>query len=392
MDNDKRFQTQDWDTDAVHQRIINEVEAASAPTPKKKHRKGKFNWKIYVAAMVLGSMLLAGIGWILANDLCALDKGDETYTVTIEEGDGVFKIASKLKKAGLIELKGFFVLYEIFTGAKNDIDPGTYELNTSMDYRSLVHNMYDPDARRRAEEGLVLVTIPEGYSVQQIVDLLAEKGIATKEELVDAVSNFDFGEEYPFIDNSLTGQINRLEGYLFPDTYEFSTEKTAVFAIDTMLTNFNTKVSNELLSEIQESGYTFREIITMASIIEKEAIGDYEERTNVASVLYNRLNNPDAETAGLLQVDASIDYALRLEGKDRSEFSTELDSPYNTYIHAGLPVGPICNPSLASIRAALNPSQTDYYYYALGTDGVHHFFHTYSEHLAFVNSDMYAPA
>lgn len=392
MDNDKRFQTQDWDTDAVHQRIINEVEATSAPTPKKKRRKGKFNWKIYVAAVVLGSMLLAGIGWILANDLCALDKGDETYTVTIEEGDGVFKIASKLKKAGLIELKGFFVLYEIFTGAKNDIDPGTYELNTSMDYRSLVHNMYDPDARRRAEEGLVLVTIPEGYSVQQIVDLLAEKGIATKEELVDAVSNFDFGEEYPFIDNSLTGQINRLEGYLFPDTYEFSTEKTAVFAIDTMLTNFNTKVSNELLSEIQESGYTFREIITMASIIEKEAIGDYEERTNVASVLYNRLNNPDAETAGLLQVDASIDYALRLEGKDRSEFSTELDSPYNTYIHAGLPVGPICNPSLASIRAALNPSQTDYYYYALGTDGVHHFFRTYSEHLAFVNSDMYAPA
>ena len=159
-----------------------------------------------------------------------------------------------------------------------------------------------------------------------------------------------------------------------------------------MLTNFNTKVSDELLSEIQESGYTFREIITMASIIEKEAIGDYEERTNVASVLYNRLNNPDAETAGLLQVDASIDYALRLEGKDRSEFSTELDSPYNTYIHAGLPVGPICNPSLASIRAALNPSQTDYYYYALGTDGVHHFFRTYSEHLAFVNSDMYAPA
>jgi len=391
MDNDKRFQTQDWDTDAVHQRIINEVEATSAPTPKKKHRKGKFNWKIYVAAVVLGSMLLAGIGWILANDLCALDKGNETYTVTIEEGDGVFKIASKLKKAGLIELKGFFVLYEIFTGAKNDIDPGTYELNTSMDYRSLVHNMYDPDARRRAEEGLVLVTIPEGYSVQQIVDLLAEKGIATKEELVDAVSNFDFGEEYPFIDNSLTGQINRLEGYLFPDTYEFSTEKTAVFAIDTMLTNFNTKVSNELLSEIQESGYTFREIITMASIIEKEAIGDYEERTNVASVLYNRLNNPDGETAGLLQVDATIDYALKLAGKDRSEFSTELDSPYNTYKNKGLPVGPICNPSLAAIRAAVNPSDTNYFYYALGKDGVHHFFRTYNEHLAFVNSDMYAP-
>ena len=153
MDNDKRFQTQDWDTDAVHQRIINEVEAASAPTPKKKHRKGKFNWKIYVAAVVLGSMLLAGIGWILANDLCALDKGDETYPVTIEEGDGVFKIASKLKKAGLIELKGFFVLYEIFTGAKNDIDPGTYELNTSMDYRSTQHVRSRRQTPRRGGPG-----------------------------------------------------------------------------------------------------------------------------------------------------------------------------------------------------------------------------------------------
>ena len=380
----KNNETTSWNADEVRRQQTQRKQ-------RKKMRRARF-WAIYCAGVVLGSCLLAGLGWLMVNDVCALNKAPLTATVEIEKGDSVGQIASKLKKAGLIELKGFFVLYEIFTGAKNDIDPGTYELNTSMDYRSLVHNMYDPDARRRAEEGLVLVTIPEGYSVQQIVDLLAEKGIATKEELVDAVSNFDFGEEYPFIDNSLTGQINRLEGYLFPDTYEFSTEKTAVFAIDTMLTNFNTKVSNELLSEIQESGYTFREIITMASIIEKEAIGDYEERTNVASVLYNRLNNPDAETAGLLQVDASIDYALRLEGKDRSEFSTELDSPYNTYIHAGLPVGPICNPSLASIRAALNPSQTDYYYYALGTDGVHHFFRTYSEHLAFVNSDMYAPA
>ena len=380
----KNNETTSWNADEVRRQQTQRKQ-------RKKMRRARF-WAIYCAGVVLGSCLLAGLGWLMVNDVCALNKAPLTATVEIEKGDSVGQIASKLKKAGLIELKGFFVLYEIFTGAKNDIDPGTYELNTSMDYRSLVHNMYDPDARRRAEEGLVLVTIPEGYSVQQIVDLLAEKGIAIKEELVDAVSNFDFGEEYPFIDNSLTGQINRLEGYLFPDTYEFSTEKTAVFAIDTMLTNFNTKVSNELLSEIQESGYTFREIITMASIIEKEAIGDYEERTNVASVLYNRLNNPDAETAGLLQVDASIDYALRLEGKDRSEFSTELDSPYNTYIHAGLPVGPICNPSLASIRAALNPSQTDYYYYALGTDGVHHFFRTYSEHLAFVNSDMYAPA
>lgn len=390
MSENKRPDTQGWDTEAVRRRIISDVDAgAETGSKKKKHRK--FNWKIYIAAVVLGSMLLAGLGWILANDLCALDKGNDTYTVTIEEGDGVFKIASKLKKAGLIELKGFFVLYEIFTGAKKDIDPGTYELNTSMDYRSLVNNMYDPDARRRAQEGLVLLTIPEGYTVQQIVDLLAENKISTKEELIDAVSNFDFGEEYPFIDSSLNGQINRLEGYLFPDTYEFSTEKSAVYAIDTMLTNFNNRVSGDLLAEIQNSGYSLKEIVTLASIIEKEAIGDYEERANISSVFHNRLEGDNGEVGNALQSDATIHYAMALMGLEDKDFSTDLDSPYNTYLHGGLPVGPICNPSLASIRAAVNPNDTDYYYFAYGKDGVSHFFRTFNEHLAFVNSDMYAP-
>ena len=251
--------------------------------------------------------------------------------------------------------------------------------------------MYDPEAERREQEGLVLITIPEGYSVLQIVDLLAENGIATKEELVDAVSNFDFGEEYPFIDNSLNGQINRMEGYLFPDTYEFSKKKSAVYAIDTFLTNFNNRVSGDLLAQIEESDYSLKEIITLASIIEKEAIGDYEERANISSVFHNRMERSNSEIGNLLQSDATIHYAIRLMGLEESDFSTSLDSPYNTYIHGGLPKGPICNPSLASIRAAVNPNDTNYYYFAYGKDGVSHFFRTYNEHLAFINSDMYAP-
>lgn len=386
---DEKKQNQGWDTEEVHRRIIDQSEPEK-PT-KKVRKKRRFNWGIYIAAVVLGSMLLAGIGWLLANDLCALDKGDETASVTIEEGDGVFKIASKLKKAGLIQFKGFFVLYEIISGAKDEIDPGTYELNTTMDYRSLVNNMYDPEAARRAEEGLVLVTIPEGYNVMQIIDLLVENGISTREELVDAIANYDYGEEYSFIDPSLNGQLNRLEGYLFPDTYEFSTKKTAVYAVDTMLTNFVNRVDQNLLDEIEASSYNLRQIVTMASIIEKEAIGDYEERANISSVFHNRLEKDNAEVGNVLQSDATIYYALRVMGLEDSSFSTDLDSPYNTYKYGGLPAGPICNPSLASIRAAVEPNSTDYYYFAYGVDGVSHFFETYSEHLKFVNSDMYAP-
>ena len=388
----RRDDTASWDAQEVRQAQGARREPTPAHHSKSRHRRRRRNSLAvlvgYLIFVLLASAILAGVGWMLGSDFCAFNRGALRETsVEVTAEDSVSTVADKLQDAGLIKYKWFFKLYAGISHADKKIGIGTYELNTEMDYRALILGMHNSSGNLTAET--VTVTIPEGYTVMQTIHLLAEKGVNTEENLLEAAKTANY--DYSFIDNS-SEDVSRLEGYLFPDTYEFSTEKTAVFAIDTMLTNFNTKVSDELLSEIQESGYTFREIITMASIIEKEAIGDYEERTNVASVLYNRLNNPDAETAGLLQVDASIDYALRLEGKDRSEFSTELDSPYNTYIHAGLPVGPICNPSLASIRAALNPSQTDYYYYALGTDGVHHFFRTYSEHLAFVNSDMYAPA
>lgn len=164
-----------------------------------------------------------------------------------------------------------------------------------------------------------------------------------------------------------------------------------MYAIDTMLTNFNNRVSGDLLAEIQNSDYSLKEIVTLASIIEKEAIGDYEERANISSVFHNRLEGDNGEVGNALQSDATIHYAMALMGLEDKDFSTDLDSPYNTYLHGGLPVGPICNPSLASIRAAVNPNDTDYYYFAYGKDGVSHFFRTFNEHLSFVNSDMYAP-
>ena len=388
MEENKRSHTHSWNAEHVRC-AAQQAEQGGEHRPRKK-RKKRFSVPIYLAAVVLGSMLLAGIGWLLANDLCAFDKPELTAEVTIEQGDSLGKVAGKLKKAGLIDCKLFFMMYGTVTGAMDKIDPGTYELNTDMDYRSLVGQMYDPDILRREQEGLVLITIPEGYTVAQIIDLLAENGVSTKEELEDAAANFDFGEEYSFIDNDLMGQVNRLEGYLFPDTYEFSKEKSAVFAMDTMLTNFVSRTS-ELMDAINSSSYNLREIITLASVIEKEAIGDDEERANIASVFYNRLNGGNDEVGNVLQSDATIYYALRVMGLDDSQFSTDLDSPYNTYKYGGLPAGPICNPSLSAIRAAIYPNDTDYYYFAYGKDGVSHFFRTYNEHLAFVNSDMYAP-
>lgn len=223
--------------------------------------------------------------------------------------------------------------------------------------------------------------------MQETIELLASKGVGTVEELTDACANYPF-EDYTFLDSSKLGDISRMEGFLYPDTHEFYTGK-AVLAIDTLLYAFQMQISEQMQADIQKSGYSLSEIITMASMIEKESINDDAERKNIASVLYNRMNNSSGETAGFLQVDATIDYALKLQGKDHSSFTTSLDSPYNTYLHKGLPAGPICSPSLSSIKAAIYPNQTDYYFYALGKDGVHHFFKTYAEHLNFINSSDY---
>ncbi|MCI6991716.1 MAG: endolytic transglycosylase MltG, partial [Clostridiales bacterium] len=136
--------------------------------------------------------------------------------------------------------------------------------------------------------------------------------------------------------------------------------------------------------QILDTGYSINEILTIASMIEKETDGT--DRAKIASVIYNRLNNPGGGTNGYLQIDATIQYVLP-EGEIVSEEDYQtVDSPYNTYLNKGLPPGPIANPGMESIMAALNPESTNYYYYALGDDDLHHFFSTYSEHQAFLNS------
>ena len=391
MANDKNFETTYYNAQEV--RRAAEQQAQRSAKRRKNKRRGVV---VYLICVVLVSAILAGIGWFLANDLCALNKDYVEATIVVEEKDGVRAVAKKLKKAGLINNKGFFCFVGRFMHAGKKIDPGTYEnLNTNMDYRSLISSMHDYEADRREEEGLIRLTVTEGMTVREIIDLLAENGIATVEELEDACANYEF-KDYSFLREDQLGKIERVEGYLFPDTYDFSPDKSAVYAIDTLLTGFVNQLDGDLMSGIERSGYSLQQIIAMASIVEKEGIGDEEERANIASVMYNRMNNTSGGTYGYLQLDTTVYYALALEGKEKRDFPVgdalqEYDSPYNTYKYAGLPAGPICNPGMSAIKAAVYPSDTNYYYFAAGKDGVNHFNETYQGHLNFVNSDMYQP-
>ena len=345
---------------------------------------------LWVVIVVASSSIFAGVGWMLANDFCAFNKApmeatveipEEWFTETeVKQEDGtaetvskvdVGKVANELKEEGLIEYSWFFRLFSVFYKTDEKVSPGTYTLNTEMDYMALVRGM-----RSTGSAETVDVTIPEGYSVQQIIDLLAEKGVGSTEDLTDAAANHVF-DDYAFVDNENLGSISRLEGYLYPDTYNFYVGGNVDLAFDSMLKNFNTKVyeNEDFAALFEASDYSFQEIITIASLIEKETDGT--DRENIASVIYNRLENA-GETAYYLQIDAALVYAA---GRPVTQADYEtLDSPYNLYQHTGLPPTPIANPGSASIKAALQPADTDYYYYVLGADGTHVFSRTLKEH------------
>ena len=341
---------------------------------------------LYVLIVVAASATMAGVGWLLASDLCAFNRGTKMdVTVEVSAEDTLDTVADKLQDAELIRYKWFFKLFAKVTKAEDKIGIGTYKLNNDMDYHALISGMRSSSGSMSAE--VVDVTIPEGYTVAQTIRLLAEKGVNTEENLLEAAKTAEFS--YEFIDNE-SEDISRLEGYLFPDTYQFYVNHNPKGALERLIKNFEQKMMGEdVQEELESSGRSMKEIVTIASLIEKETDGT--DQAMIASVIYNRLNGPGDKrgTYGMLQIDAALLYALPDHEGAITSADLETDSPYNLRKYAGLPPTPIANPGMTAINAALYPTSSDYYYYALGVDHKHHYFTDYNSFLNFVNSDQY---
>ena len=355
-------------------------EQTSPRRPKKKKRRSAGRTAalvlLYVAAVIGASILLACIGWTAAGDVLALNKLEKTITFTIAENEDFNSVTDRLKDEGMIEYKFLFKLFASITHKKDEIIAGSYTLNTDMDYRALLAGM-SANSANRAE---VKVTIPEGYNTDQIFALLEEKGVSTVEKLRDAAANHNYA--FSFLQDIPLGDYHRLEGYLMPATYDFYINHDPIFAINKLLVHFDSQVKDDFREKVAASDFNLREILTIASLIERETTGD--DRTDIAAVIYNRLNNPGAGTQGYLQIDATLVYING--GKEPTEADKSIDSPYNTYMYKGLPPAPIANPGMESIIAAMNPSNIKDFYYALGDDNTHHFFKTYDQLQKFINS------
>ena len=218
----------------------------------------------------------------------------------------------------------------------------------------------------------VYITIPEGYTIDDIAEKLEENNICNSKEFIDSVKNYELPK---YISNNPNKRYN-LEGFLFPDTYSFNKNENADFIIKTMLNRFE-KVWQEIVEDLNISipEEEIEKKVNVASIIEKEAVVD-SERSFISSVIYNRI------AIGMpLQIDATVIYSYGYHIEKMYEKYLEIDSPYNTYMYYGLPIGPISNPGRASLMAALKPKETDYLYYLLESENTHYFTDNYDDFL-----------
>jgi len=339
---------------------------------------------IWLAIILAVGVTLGRMLWVCAADVLAFGREDKAVTITIYETDTIDDIADKLHKNQLIQYPGLFKLYASFAVDEGEIDPGIWDLNTRYDYHALV-NMMSIGSTRSVVEDLL---IPEGYTCQQIFDLLEEHKVCTAQDLAAYAATGELSEFW-FLEGVERGTENCLEGFLFPDTYDFYKNSTPREVLDKLLSNFNHRFTEEMAAQLETlnanvTGGTFdiHDVIIVASMIEKETANN-DESPKIASVIYNRLFDWGS-TPAYLNIDASIIYALN--GKtDLTGEDMRVDSPYNTYLHVGLTPGPISNPGLASIKAALNPADTDYYYYVLNPAvGTHQFSKTLEEHEGYV--------
>ncbi len=393
------FEASSEDTDEVPRKV----------RPKKKNGYGLFGLPHFVSTLIWGLICLAvgislgRLAWVCATDLLAFGRHDQPVTITITGEDNLDSITDKLHDAGLINYPGLFKFYCNLADVeeKGKISVGTFELNTLYDYHALVAGMSATSSYRETTE----VMIPEGYTCAQIFELLEEKGVCSAADLEQYSMESDFSG-YWFLEGVERGHKYTLEGFLFPDTYEFYTNDSPQRVFIKFLDRFDEKFTDDMRNQlttvnaliekkmaangysqsyIQDNLLTVADLVTVASMVEKESAHSGES-VDIAGVIYNRLCSPDFP---YLNIDATVVYALGGK-KDLTPDDLKIDHPYNTYKYEGLPPGPISNPGQLSLLSALAPADSNYYYYALdpaSDSREHKFFRTYQEHLNFINGN-----
>lgn len=336
---------------------------------------------IWLAVIVAIGFAVGRMGWLCATDVLALGKNPKEVVLTVDEGEDISSVAEKLKEADLIEYPSLFKLFANFTNKADNMLTGTVTFTGDIvyDYNALCNAL----THKKVSRATVEVMIPEGYSCAQIYKLLEDKGVCTAKDLEEYAANGEL-EEYWFLEEVERGHKYCLEGFMFPDTYEFYVGDTPRRVLEKFLNAFENRFSNRMKEKMENLNknlkldLSIREIVIMASIVEKEK-ADHLEGYTISSVFYNRLTH--SASYPYLNSDATLLYDVEYYTGGNMTEEQKRNSPYNTYTRKGLPAGPIANPGLNSLDAALDPESTNYYYFVYDKKaGQHLFSKNLSEH------------
>ena len=310
--------------------------------------------------------------WRAVNNSAAKNSQDQIFVIS--SGEGVEQISKNLVNADLIKSQFYFKIYVWQTKMESKFQAGEYALNPSMAIREIAEVLTTGKSLSKEKK----IKIIEGWNVRDIDKYLADMSIISDGEFIQlskkGIRNYESGiMEFEFLNDA--PQSASLEGYLFPDTYRIYQDATAEDIIQKMLDNFDKKMTNEMRDEIKKQGKTIYEIIAMASIIEKE-VRTQEDMDIVSGIFWDRIKYGQP-----LESCATLAYILGINKKQYTIEDTKINSPYNTYQNRGLPPGPICNPGLNAIKAAIYPEFTDYNYFLSSKDkGETIFSKTFDEH------------
>lgn len=331
----------------------------------KKNLKKKKRKKTGRTFIILLLIIVISLAFVFISTIKKPLKISESEVVNVEEGDSFYSIINELSNENKIKSPFIIKIYTKLKGLDLEVTRGSHTLDKSMSVNDIAETLKDIN-----NENVITLTIPEGFNVEDIAARVEEKGICTKDEFLNAVKSYPLPS---YVKDNPDKRYN-LEGFLFPDTYNFEIGVKPEYIIETMINRFE-EVWDKITENMDIKEDDIERIINVASVIEKEARVD-EDRPLVASVIYNRLNEDMP-----LQIDATVIYAHGYYIESVRNRHLAIESKYNTYLHKGLPVGPISNPGMPSIEAALNPADTNYLFYLLASDDEHYFTDNYDDFL-----------
>ncbi len=360
---------------------------------KKKIKKNKKLKYVWITMIVVFSALLVDFAITGINDVLAFNRKENTVQIEIPKGSGVCDIARILKENNVIDHEIYFKMYAIMRGASKNFIAGHFEIKTNLDYEAIISFIQSNE--NRSKDDLTKVTIPEGLSVIECAKLLENNHVCDADEFIAACNDKDIIKEYSFLQNISTSENKyyQMEGYLFPDTYDFYKDQKASKVVYRLLNNYEYKLSEKnsdglnISQRAEKAGLTLDELMTVASIIQAEA-ADENDMPKVSSVIHNRLktksNNGITEFGDddmkLLKMDSTVWYPYPSKDHIPANQQKSFQSKYDTYTYEGLPPGPICNPGLSAINAALRPADTEYYFFCHDNKKNAYYAKTSSEH------------